>query len=156
MPYGLHNLSPARGSTKRARRYGRGHGSGRGKTAGRGTKGQKARAGGRTGLKRLGMKRILLAQPKLRGFRSIHSKPAIVNIEDLERAFATGMTVTPRAMVEAGLVRDIRDGVKVLGSGALTKAFTCNGLTVSAPAKAKIIAAGGSVEGVQGVKGVKG
>ena len=145
MPYGLHNLRPARGSRKSFRRFGRGHGSGRGKTAGRGTKGQKARTGGRKGLKRLGMKRILLASPKLRGFRSLQAKPVIVNLEDLERAFTVGGMVTPRAIAEVGLVRDIRNGVKVLGGGTVTKALTLKGLMVSAPAKAKIEAAGGSV-----------
>ncbi|MBI4434314.1 50S ribosomal protein L15, partial [Candidatus Uhrbacteria bacterium] len=141
MSYGLHNLRPARGSRKSFRRYGRGHGSGRGKTAGRGTKGQKARTGGRKGLKRLGMKRILLAAPKLRGFRSLHPKPVVVNLEDLDRAFTAGGMVTPRAIVEAGLVRDVRNGVKVLGGGTVTKALTFKGLMISAPAKAKIEAA---------------
>ena len=146
MPYGLHNLRPARGSRKGTRRLGRGHGSGRGKTAGRGTKGQKARAGGAGGLKRLGMKRIILAQPKLRGFRSLAHKPAIVNIGDLDGAFVAGAAVTPKAIVAAGLLRDVHHGVKVLGGGSVTKALTLKGLLVSAPAKEKIIAAGGKVE----------
>jgi len=98
------------------------------------------------------MKRILLATPKLRGFRSLQPKPAIVNLGDLDRAFTVGAVVTPRAIAEAGLVREIRDGVKVLGGGTITKALTLKGLAVSAPAKAKIEAAGGSVEGVEGVK----
>ncbi|MDO8622397.1 MAG: 50S ribosomal protein L15 [bacterium] len=143
--YGLHNLRPALRSRKGSRRLGRGHGSGRGKTAGRGTKGQKARAGGAGGLKRLGMKRIILAQPKLRGFRSLAHKPAIVNIGDLDSAFAAGAAVTPKAIVEAGLLRDVHHGVKVLGGGAVTKALTLKGLMVSAPAKVKLEAAGGSV-----------
>lgn len=146
MPLGLHNLKPAPGSRRRSRRLGRGHGSGRGKTAGRGTKGQKARTGGRRGLKRLGLRRILLAQPKMRGFRSLRPKPAIVNISDLERVFAAGATITPRALVGAELIRSKDEGVKVLGGGALTKALTLKGLAVSAPAKEKITAAGGSVE----------
>lgn len=146
MPYGLHNLRPTHGSTKSSRRFGRGHGSGRGKTAGRGTKGQKARTGGRKGLKRLGMKRILLSTPKLRGFRSLYAKPAVVNLSDLDRAFPASTVVTPQAIEAAGLIRSTRDGVKVLGGGEVTKAFTLKGLAVSAPAKAKIIAAGGKVE----------
>lgn len=146
MPYGLHNLRPASGSTSRTRRLGRGHGSGRGKTAGRGTKGQKARTGGRGGLKRLGMRRILLQQPKLRGFRSLQPKPAVVNLDDLERAFAVGAIVTPDALRSAALVRDIAHGVKVLGGGSVTKALTLKGLHVSASAKAKVEAAGGKVD----------
>ena len=146
MPYGLHNLKPASGSTSRTKRLGRGHGSGRGKTAGRGTKGQKARTGGRGGLKRLGMRRILLQQPKLRGFRSLAAKPAVVNLGDLERVFASGTTVTPVTLRNAALVREIANGVKVLGGGTVTKALTLKGLKVSAAAKGKVEAAGGKVE----------
>lgn len=145
MPYALHNLRPAHGSTHRSRRLGRGHGTGRGKTAGRGTKGQKARSGGRRGLKRLGMRRMLLQQPKLRGFRSIHPKPEIVNLLDIEKAFSAGAVVTTAELTEHGLIRSTRDGVKVLGGGHLTKALTFKGLEISGSAKAKIEAAGGSV-----------
>lgn len=146
MPYGLHNLRPALRSRKGSRRLGRGHGSGRGKTAGRGTKGQKARAGGAGGLKRLGMKRIILAQPKLRGFRSLAHKPAIVNVGDIDRTFGVGAAVTPQAIATAGLLRDVHHGVKVLGGGTVTKTLMLKGLMVSAPAKAKIEAAGGRIE----------
>ncbi|MFH1098348.1 MAG: 50S ribosomal protein L15 [Candidatus Uhrbacteria bacterium] len=149
MPYGLHNLKPAIGSRKRARRLGRGHGSGRGKTAGRGTKGQKARAGGRGGLKRLGMRHILLAQPKLRGFRSLRPKSIAVNVGELERAFFSGALVTTSALVASGLVDPSklrRSSVKVLGDGNLTKTLSLKGVAVSASAKAKIEAAGGRIE----------
>lgn len=146
MIYGLHNLQAPHRNRRSLRRLGRGHGSGRGKTAGRGTKGQKARTGGRGGLKRLGLRRILLAQPKLRGFRSLQPKPAVVNIDDLERSFVTGATITPRALIDKGLIRSKNHGAKVLGRGTATKAFTLKGLAVSAPAKAKIEAAEGKVE----------
>lgn len=92
------------------------------------------------------MKRIILAQPKLRGFRSLAHKPAIVNIGDLDRAFSAGAAVTPHAIAALGLLRDVHHGVKVLGGGTATKALTLKGLLVSAPAKAKIVAAGGKVE----------
>ena len=146
MVYGLHNLQAPRRNRRALRRLGRGHGSGRGKTAGRGTKGQKARTGGRKGLKRLGLRRILLAAPKMRGFRSLAAKPAVVNVGDLDRAFATGATVTRRALLDAKLIRSKDRTVKVLGGGAFAKALTIKGLAVSAPAKEKIIAAGGRVE----------
>jgi large subunit ribosomal protein L15 len=87
----------------------------------------------------------MLATPKLRGFRSLATKPAVVNVDDIERSFVAGATVTPRALVEGGLIRSKNDGVKVLGRGTVTKAFTLKGFTVSAPAKKKIEAAGGSV-----------
>ncbi|MBI4433221.1 50S ribosomal protein L15 [Candidatus Uhrbacteria bacterium] len=146
MAYGLHNLRPASGSQSNRRRLGRGHGSGRGKTAGRGTKGQKARTGGRGGLKRLGLRRILLAQPKLRGFRSLTPKPKPVNVGELDQAFASGAMVTPATLIAAGCVRTARYGIKLLGRGALSKPLVVKGLQVSAPAKAKIEAAGGRIE----------
>ncbi len=146
MVHSLSNLRSPIGSRRRSRRLGRGHGSGRGKTAGRGTKGQKARTGGRNKLKRLGMRRMLLQQPKLRGFRSLQPKPSIVNLGDVARVCAAGASVTPAALIAHGLIRSSRDGVKVLGGGECTKALTFKGLSVSAPAKAKIEAAGGSVE----------
>jgi large subunit ribosomal protein L15 len=92
------------------------------------------------------MKRILLAQPKLRGFKSLSAKPAVVNLGDLDHAFPTNTIVTPQAIEAAGLVRSTRDGVKVLGAGAITKPLTFKGLAVSAPAKEKIETAGGRVE----------
>lgn len=147
MSYTLHTLAPASGSKKRSRRLGRGHGSGRGKTAGRGTKGQKARTGGRGGLKRLGMRRMLLAQPKSRGFRSIHPRPAIVNLDDIERVFPANAPITTDALVRAGLIpRVTNGGVKILGRGAITKVITVRGITVSDPAREKIVAAGGTIE----------
>jgi len=146
MVYGLHNLQTPRRDRRALRRLGRGHGSGRGKTAGRGTKGQKARTGGRGGLKRLGMKRILLAAPKVRGFRSLRPKPVAVNIGVIERAFTAGATITPRALVSARLIRSKDNGVKVLGGGSITKPFTFKCLEISAPAREKITAAGGSIE----------
>lgn len=146
MPFTLHNLRPSPGSQHSTRRLGRGHGSGRGKTAGRGTKGQKARTGGRKGLKRLGMKRIILQQPKLRGFRSIHPKPNVINIGDLAAAFPVGSRVDAKAIVAKELLRATRDGIKVLGRGDCPHALTLVGLEVSGPAKEKVVKAGGKVE----------
>lgn len=145
MVFGLHNLQAPRRNRRALRRLGRGHGSGRGKTAGRGTKGQKARTGGRGGLKRLGMKRILLAAPKVRGFRSLVPKSAVVNVGDIERAFDAGATITPRALVGKQLIRSKDHDVKVLGQGTVTKAFTFKGIAVSAPAREKITQAGGTI-----------
>lgn len=146
MSYSLHTLRPAPGSQHRTRRLGRGHGSGRGKTAGRGTKGQKARSGGRKGLKRLGMKRILLQQPKARGFRSLYPKPAIVNIGDLATMFPTAARINARAIVAKGMIRDAQNGIKVLGRGDCTHALTLVGLQVSSGAKEKIEKVGGTVQ----------
>lgn len=147
MTYALHNLRPARGSRTVSRRLGRGHGSGRGKTAGRGTKGQKARTGGRSGLKRLGMRRILLAQPKVRGFHSHRPRPAIVNLDAIDRAFGARAVVTPDALRQSGFIDALpKGGVKILGRGTVSKAFTFRDVDVSASAREKILAAGGTIE----------
>lgn len=145
MTFTLYNLKPAKGSARRRRRVGRGHGSGRGTYSGRGIKGQKARTGGRNRLRQKGIRQMLLAQPKLGGFRSLHPKAAIVNLETLERVFPAKATVNPKELRSRGLVSEIKAGVKILSGGELTKAFTITGCSVSKSAKAKIIAAGGTV-----------
>lgn len=142
----LHSLK-RKTTNKSRRRVGRGNASGMGKTSGRGTKGQKARAGHRI---RPDVREKLKKLPKLRGyaFASIQDKPSVVNVSALEVAFAQGDTVTPVVLVERGLVR-VRKGeaarVKILGGGELTKKLAVSGCKVSADAKAKIEKAGGSV-----------
>lgn len=146
MIYNLSNLKPAPGAHTRRRRLGRGHGSGRGKTAGKGTKGQRARSGGRKGLKRIGLKRVMQRIPKHRGFTSIHKKPAVLNVGKLETKFESGITITPALLVKHNLIQNARAGVKILGDGVLTKTFTIKGCALSASAKAKIEKAGGQIE----------
>ena len=136
----LHELSPAVGSTKEAKRIGRGHGSGNGKTAGKGHKGQKARAGFEGGQMPL-QRRV----PK-RGFNNIFAtKFAIINVADLE-AFEAGAVVDAAALQDKGLVKKLYDGVKVLGNGNLSKAVTVKASAFSESAKSKIEAAGGKAE----------
>ena len=124
-----------------------GRGGGRGKTSGRGTKGQKARAGHRI---RPDVREKLKKLPKLRGyaFNSIEMKPAVVNLAVLESMFAAGDAITPEILRERGAVR-ARKGVavrvKILGDGELTKKLVITGCSVSAAASAKIEKAGGSV-----------
>jgi large subunit ribosomal protein L15 len=124
-----------------------GRGGIRGKTSGRGTKGQKARAGHRI---RPDFREKLKKLPKLRGyqFASIQTKPAVVNVAHLEKAFAPGDTVNPTALLERGLVRSrksVLPTVKILGDGELTKKLAVVGCTVSGIAKEKIEKAGGSI-----------
>lgn len=145
MPFNLSNLKPAPGSRTRSKRVGRGPGSGRGKTAGRGTKGQRARTGGRKGLRRFGLKRIFQRIPKHRGFKSIHKRLAVVNVGVLEEQFGAAAVITPQALRGVGLARNVRAGVKILGDGTLTKAFTIKGCAVSKSAKEKIEKAGGKI-----------
>ncbi len=143
----LHELSPANGSTKERKRIGRGTGSGQGKTAGKGHKGQKARAGRgmRPGFE--GGQMPLQRRIPKRGFVNIfRTEMAIVNLASLEKAFNAGETVTIDALVEKGLVKKVLDGVKVLGNGEITKALTVQANAFSESAKQKIEAAGGKTE----------
>ena len=143
----LHELSPAEGSKKAARRIGRGHGSGWGKTAGKGHKGQKARAGHgmRPGFE--GGQMPLQRRIPKRGFNNIFAKEIVaVNVGTLERKFENGATVDINALVEAGVVKGSFDGVKILSNGSLTKSLTVKATAFSKSAKEKIEAAGGKAE----------
>lgn len=142
----LNNLKPAIGATKNRKRIGRGTGSGHGKTATKGHKGQKARSGGsiKAGFEggQMPMQRRL---PK-RGFTPLMRKDyAIVNIGQFE-VFEGGSIVDADALVNAGLISGIKDGVKVLADGDVTKALVIKAHKFSAKAKEKIEAAGGKVE----------
>lgn len=151
----LHELKPAPGSKKRKKRVGRGIAAGQGKTAGRGTKGQKAREnvppwfeGGQTPL----YKRV----PKLRGEskKAMPVEPfrkhyAIVNVKQLEAKFEAGEVVTPEELIKRRIIDDIEDGVRILGDGELTKPLTVYAHHFSKSAKAKIEAAGGKAVVIQ-------
>ena len=144
----LHELQPAAGSKQTRTRRGRGLGSGLGKTAGRGQKGQNSRSGGgvRPGFEG-GQMPLYRRLPK-RGFNnSVFAKQyAEVNVEQLNR-FEDGATVDPVALIEAGILKNVRDGIRILGNGTLeTKNLTviANGFTKAA--EEKITAAGGKVE----------
>src|ERR671923_430638 len=145
----LHELQPAPGSTKRRKVVGRGRGSGRGTTAGRGGKGQTARTGASIPAWFEGGQMPLIRRLPKRGFTNIFKKDyAIINVETLER-FETGQEVTPELLVSKGLIRSRNDGVKVLGTGALTKALTVHAHKFSQSAVAKIEAAGGKVQVIE-------
>ena len=142
----LSNLQPAEGSKHSDNfRRGRGHGSGNGKTAGKGHKGQKARSGApRIGFES-GQMPLYRRLPK-RGFTNRNSKDIVgINVSELER-FRSGSTVTVEKMMEVGLIKDARDGVKILGNGELTKKLNVKANAFSATAKEKIEALGGTVE----------
>ena len=142
----LHELKPAKGSTHKPKRVGRGVGSGWGKTAGRGNKGLKARSGGgvRPGFEG-GQMPLHRRLPK-RGFTNIFKKVmAVVNVSDLSR-FEQGAVVDEAALVRSGLVKGKNDGIKLLGRGDIDISLTVKLNAVSRSAKAKIEAAGGTVE----------
>jgi large subunit ribosomal protein L15 len=142
----LSNLRPAEGSKHSDNfRRGRGHGSGNGKTAGKGHKGQKARSGApRPGFEG-GQMPLYRRLPK-RGFKNMNRLEIVaINVSDLER-FENGATVDVNALVESGVVKNPRDGVKILGNGELTKKLNVKVSAYSASAKEKIEALGGTAE----------
>ena len=143
----LHELKPAAGSAKAAKRKGRGHGSGNGKTAGYGHKGQKARSGAtRPGFEggQLPLQRRL---PKVGFNNSVFATVySTIKISDLERCFEANAVVDEAAVVAAGLVKKTNDGIKVLGNGELTKPLTVQLKAFTASAKEKIEKAGGKAE----------
>ena len=142
----LNELSPARGSRKAPRRLGRGVGSGRGKTAGRGTKGYNSRSGGGVRPGYEGGQMPLHRRLPKRGFANIFGKSiAVINIRDLAR-FDKGSVVDEVALVEAGLVKGKRDGIKLLGQGEIKHSLDVKVNLISKSAKEKIEAAGGKVE----------
>ena len=142
----LHELSPVDGSKKVAKRIGRGHGSGQGKTAGKGHKGQKARSGKGMRLGFEGGQMPLQRRIPKRGFNNIFAKKVVsVNVGTLNK-FEDGAVVDIAALVEAGIVKNSFDAVKVLSNGNLTKKLTVKVSAYSEAAKAKIEAAGGKSE----------
>jgi large subunit ribosomal protein L15 len=144
--YHLGNLSPAPGSKKKPKRVGRGPGSGHGKTATRGTKGQNARSGGgvRPGFEG-GQMPIQRRLPK-RGFTPISKTIyTLLNLRDLA-AFEAGATVDVAGLIRQGVIRHLKDGVKLLGHGEIQKALTVKVNRCSQGARQKVEAAGGTVE----------
>lgn len=140
----LHELK-RKTENKAEKRVGRG--GGRGKTAGRGTKGQKARAGHSI---MPAIREILKKLPKRRGYnqKSIMGKPSVVNLDAIEKVFASGDAINPKSLSERGMIRGRKGAlpmVKILGTGDITKKFVITGCTVSGSAKEKIEKAGGSV-----------
>ena len=142
----LSNLRPADGSKHSDNfRRGRGHGSGNGKTAGKGHKGQKARSGApRLGFE--GGQMPLFRRIPKRGFKNRNTLTIVcINVSALE-VFDNGTEVNVEALMEKGIIKNPRDGVKILGNGELTKKLTVKANAFSEGAKAKIEAAGGSIE----------
>ena len=142
----LHDLKPAVGATTAPKRLGRGTGSGLGKTSGKGHKGAKARSGGgkRPGFEG-GQMPLTMRLPK-RGFTNkFRVEYATVNVERLN-IFEDGEVVSPVELIQAGILKNVQDGVKILGNGEITKKLTVKAAKFTATAKEKIEAAGGKVE----------
>ena len=142
----LHELSPAPGSTRPSKRVGRGAASGNGKTAGKGHKGQKARAGRGMRVGFEGGQMPLQRRIPKRGFNNIFAtRYATVNVAQLDKS-ENGSVIDAEALKAAGLIKKTYDGVKILGNGELSKKVTVKAAAYSESAKAKIEAAGGKAE----------
>ncbi|MGB3160521.1 MULTISPECIES: 50S ribosomal protein L15 [Carnobacterium] len=142
----LHELKSAEGSRKERNRVGRGSSSGNGKTSGRGQKGQNSRSGGGVRLGFEGGQTPLFRRLPKRGFTNINRKEyAIVNLETLNR-FEDGTEVTPAMLVETGIIKAEKSGIKVLGNGQVERKLTVKASKFSQAAKEAIEAAGGSIE----------
>lgn len=150
----IHEITVQVGKYKTRKRIGRGHGSGSGKTAGRGHKGARSRAGysRRPGFEG-GQMSFIRRMPK-RGFSNAPFRTLyhIVNVQDIESRMEKGSDVTIESLVKAGLVRDTKRPLKILGHGELTKKFNITATKFSASAKTKIEAAGGTVNEIIRVK----
>jgi len=118
MSLSLHTIKPAKEAIKKRKRVGRGNSSGHGTYSCRGLKGQKARSGV-SGLKRLGMKQMLLQTPKKRGFKSAKPKYQVINFDLINKYFKNNSLVDPKALLRAGLINTIKLPVKILGRGDL-------------------------------------
>ncbi|MBI5465851.1 MAG: 50S ribosomal protein L15 [Candidatus Kerfeldbacteria bacterium] len=141
----LHTLTPAKGSTHRRKRLGRGNASGHGAYSTRGIKGQRARQGGRKGLGQLGVKHFVSHLPKVRGFQSFKTQPAVIKVADL-RQFASGTVVTAELLRQKGLATDRKLRIKLIGSGKLEHPITVVVNSVTPGAREAVEKAGGKVE----------
>ena len=142
----LHDLKPAEGATTAAKRLGRGIGSGLGKTSGKGHKGAKARSGGGKGPGFEGGQIPLMRRIPKRGFTNkFRTEYCAINVDRLN-IFEDGQVVTPVELIEAGITKNILDGIKIMGNGEITKKLTVQANKFSASAKEKIEAAGGKAE----------
>ena len=115
----LHNLKPNKKSVRKKKRVGRGNSSGTGTYSGRGMKGQRSRSGGKNKLKRLGMRQVIFATPKKKGFKSGRPKNQVVNFVDINRCFKDGSEISAKTLLKAGLISTIKEPIKILGKGKL-------------------------------------
>ena len=142
----LHELKAPAGSTKSRKRRGRGTATGQGKTGGRGMNGQKSRSGGGVRLGFEGGQMPLYRRLPKRGFNNIWgTEYTVLNVSDLA-GFEAGTEVTPQLLAECGMVKQVKDGIKILGNGELTNSITVKAHKFSKTAVEKIEAAGGKAE----------
>lgn len=142
----IQDLKPEEGSKKKNKRVGRGIGSGHGKTSCKGHKGQKARSGGTKGAGFEGGQMPLQRRLPKRGFNNYFAKEyVVVNLKDIAKIKDTDV-ITPEVLLDKGIIKDIKDGIKILGDGELKRAVTIKAKVFSSSASSKIAAAGGKAE----------
>jgi len=145
MQYTMHNLARPSSHKRSKKRVGRGNASGKGTYSARGLKGQKARSGGRRGLKRrAAFQQLLMRTPKLRGFKRQSPEIATINLASLNKHFSDGDVVDVKSLVKKRLIRRVPGGVKVLGNGTIEKKLIVNAHAFSAAAQDAITKAGGT------------
>ena len=142
----VHTLKPPARSRRPAKKRGRGNASGHGNYSGHGGKGQTARSGGARGLRLKSIKRLMQSTPKLRGFKSLRTKPAEVYLGDLEKHYASGETVNVASLIEKKIIGVNDQAAKILNKGEITKKLIVAGVKATASAKEKIIKAGGELK----------
>src|SRR3989338_1388867 len=142
----LDNLKINFGAKKKRKRVGRGNASGHGTYSGRGLKGQRARSGGKKGLKLRGLKQLLKNKPKIGGFKSQKGKFVIINLDQLEKNFSANEIVNPAKIIAKGLTLEIKNGIKILGQGKLTKKLNVLANAFSESAKKAIMEVGGQAQ----------
>ncbi len=146
MTLNTHQLKPAPGATKKKKRVGRGNSSGHGTYSTRGLKGQKSRSGV-SGLKRLGMRQVLLRTPKYKGFKSKNPKSQVVNLSLINEYFKDGDIVSPETLLAKKIIATIKNKVKILGNGELRlKKIIFQNVKLSKTAFDKVKAAGAVVQ----------
>ena len=139
MSLSLHNLKVNKKAGKKKKRVGRGNASGHGTYSTRGMKGQRSRTGGKGGLKRLGLRNVILSTPKLKGFKSARPQNQAVNLRELNDNFTDGSKINPDSLMKKKLIRESKKPIKILGTGKLTlKNLEISRLKISDSAKAQI------------------
>ena len=146
MALGAHTISSKKRTQKNSKRVGRGNSSGKGTYSARGLKGQRSRSGGKGGLQLRGFKQSLQKVPKLRGFKSPHIKPESIALSTLEKVCEVGEVVTPFTLADKGIIDYPKKGVKILGSGELTKKLNLEGCLATKKAVEAIEKAGGTLK----------
>ena len=146
MKLNIHTLKPARGAHKKGKVIGRGNASGHGTSATRGGKGQTARTGGAHSLRQKAFRRLMQSTPKLRGFKTLESKPKTVTFEVLDKKFNAGEKVTVASLIEKNIIGENIRNVKIVNSGNLTKKLSFEGIKFTAKSAELVKELGGEIK----------